>query len=67
MKMMKKRYNIMLNPAIVQRIDKWCELSGDSRSELINRLLYEFIIVNDLKDIVVPELEGQVDFSEVVF
>ena len=63
---MKQRYNVILNPAIVQRIDKWCEISGNSRSDLINKLLYAFIRENELEDLVIPELDGQLDISEVV-
>ena len=57
---------MILNPAVVQRIDKWCEVSGDSRSELINRLLYDFIKNYELDVVSAPELEGQVDVSEVI-
>lgn len=61
----KVRYNVNLNPAIVQRVDIYCDNNGCSRSELINRLLYEFVVINDLVDIPVPEIRGQLDLSEV--
>ena len=63
---MKQRYNIMLNPAIVAKIDYHANKLDMSRSDLINRILFdELSNYGDVPDLSDPELDGQVDFSEV--
>lgn len=65
--MPKQRYNIMLNPAIVAKIDYHAEQLDMTRSELINRILFdelrEFGDVPVLSD---PDPDDQIFFSEVV-
>jgi|GEM_PF-4290622 len=64
--MMKKRYNIMLNPAIVAKIDYHAEVLDMSRSDLINRILFdELLNYGDVPDQSDPELEGQQVIPEV--
>lgn len=45
---MKQRYNIMLNPKIVNSIDIICADNGLSRSEFINSILSDFLLDNGL-------------------
>ena len=40
---MKKRYNVMLSPALMWRVDGYAEKNNMSRSKLINDLLSDFI------------------------
>lgn len=64
---MKKRYNIMLNPAIVAKIDYHAEQLDMSRSDLINRILFdELLNYDDAPDLSDPELDDQILLSEVV-
>ena len=64
--MMKKRYNIMLNPAIVAKIDYHAEILDMSRSDLINRILFdELLNYGDVPDQSDPELAGQQVIPEV--
>ena len=66
-KNVKQRYNIMLNPAVVERIDHHAQELSMSRSEVINFILYDCVsnfegvpVASELK------LDGQVVFPEVV-
>ena len=62
---MKQRYNIMLNPAIVSKIDYHAEQLDMSRSELINRILFDEL--DSYGD--VPEekdIENQIIMPEVI-
>lgn len=45
---MKQRYNIMLNPKIVNSIDIICADNDLSRSEFINSILSDFLLDNGL-------------------
>jgi hypothetical protein len=64
---MKKRYNIMLNPAVVAKIDFHAEELDMSRSDLINRILFdELMNFGDVPDMSDPELEGQTVLPEVI-
>lgn len=64
--MMKKRYNIMLNPAIVAKIDYHAEILDMSRSDLINRILFdELLNYGDVPDQSDSELEDQITMQEV--
>ena len=63
---MKKRYNIMLNPSIVAKIDYHADKLELSRSDLINRILFdELSSFGDVPDLSDPELEGQTVIPEV--
>ena len=63
----KQRYNIMLNPAIVAKVDYHAEQLDMSRSDLINRILFdELREFGDTPDLSDPELEDQIHLSEVV-
>ena len=66
--MTKKRYNIVLNPAIVAKIDYHAEQLDMSRSDLINRILYDCL--RDFgdppdQDPEIRYLEGQQIIKEV--
>ena len=64
--MSKQRYNIMLNPAIVAKIDYHSEQLDISRSELINRILFDQLRdFGDPPDLSDPEVEGQTELYEV--
>lgn len=64
---MKRRYNLMLNPAIVAKIDYHAEQLELSRSDLINRILYDCLRdFGDVPDLSDPELEDQLKFNEVI-
>ena len=64
--MMKKRYNIMLNPSIVAKIDYHADKLELSRSDLINRILFdELSSFGDVPDLTDPELQDQIMLSEV--
>lgn len=63
---MKKRYNIMLNPAIVAKIDYHANELDISRSDLINRILFdELSNFGDVLDLSDPEIIDQIVLSEV--
>lgn len=65
--MTKQRYNIMLNPAVVAKIDLHAEELDMSRSDLINRILFdELMNFGDVLDLSDPELEGQTMLPEVI-
>lgn len=65
--MTKKRYNIMLNPAVVAKIDFHAEELDMSRSDLINRILFdELMNFGDVLDLSDPELDGQTVLPEVI-
>ena len=65
--MSKQRYNIMLNPAIVAKIDYHAEQLDMSRSDLINRILFdELSNFGDVPDLLDPEIDDQIILSEVV-
>lgn len=66
--MPKKRYNIMLNPAIVAKIDYHAEQLDTTRSELINRILYDELrdFGDSPDDVSIPEIDEQIILSEVV-
>ena len=64
---MKKRYNIMLNPAIVAKVDYHAEQLDMTRSELINRILFdELRDFGDAPDLSDPEIDDQIIMSEVI-
>lgn len=64
--MMKKRYNIMLNPAVVARVDNHANELGISRSDLINRILFdELLSFGDVPDLSDPEIRDQIIITEV--
>lgn len=44
----KERYNIILNPTIVSKIDNYCSRCNISRSSFINSILLDFILSHDL-------------------
>lgn len=57
----------MLNPAIVAKIDYHAEQLDMSRSDLINRILFdELLNYDDAPDLSDPELDDQILLSEVV-
>ena len=57
----------MLNPAIVAKVDYHAEQLDMSRSDLINRILFdELREFGDTPDLSDPELEDQIHLSEVV-
>ena len=65
--MPKQRYNIMLNPAIVSKIDYHAEELNMSRSDLINRILFDQLqSYGEVPDLSDPELDGQTVLPEVV-
>lgn len=43
---MKKRYNLMLSPAVIWRVDNYAECNGLSRSTAINNILAEFLVTS---------------------
>ena len=64
---MKQRYNVMLNPAIVAKIDYHADRLDMSRSDLINKILFdELMNFGDAPDLSDPELDDQILLSEVV-
>ena len=66
-KMIKQRYNIMLNPAIVSKIDHYANHLDMSRSELINKILFDTLRdFGDVPDLSDPEVEGQTELDEVI-
>lgn len=57
----------MLNPAIVSKIDYHAGQLGKSRSDLINYILYDCLKnFGDVPDLSDPEMEGQIEISEVM-
>ena len=65
--MTKQRYNIMLNPAVVAKIDFHAEELDMSRSDLINRILFdELMNFGDVPDLSDPELDGKTVLPEVI-
>lgn len=65
--MAKQRYNVMLNPAVVAKVDYHAEQLNMTRSELINRILFdELREFGDAPDLSDPELDDQILLSEVV-
>lgn len=63
---MKQRYNLMLNPGIVSKIDKYAASNELSRSDVINQLLFEFVFDRAISDDPDPELEDQITMTEVI-
>ena len=61
---MKKRYNVMLNPATLAKVDYFARENGLSRSEAINRILYDFCRTYNIV-VSVPVLEGQIEVEEI--
>ena len=65
--MIKKRYNVMLNPALVAKIDYHAEQLDMSRSDLINRIIFdELMNYGDIPEEKDPEVDDQIKISEVV-
>ena len=64
--MPKLRYNLMLNPAVVSRIDVYAEERDISRSEAINEILYDFCNDNDIYNYESDKILNQLEFSEDV-
>lgn len=63
---MKQRYNIMLNPAIISKLDYHAAQLDISRSSLINKILFDCLIeFGDIPDQSEPELEDQITMQEV--
>lgn len=64
--MRKQRYNIMLNPALVRKIDYHASKLDKTRSELINYILYDCLKdFGDVPDLSDQEIEDQIDIAEV--
>ena len=64
---LKQRYNIMLNPAIVAKIDYHAEQLDMSRSELINRILFdELDSYDDVPEDTDSDIEDPITMSEVI-
>ncbi len=57
----------MLNPAIVAKVDYHAEQLDMTRSELINRILFdELRDFGDAPDLSDPEIDDQIIMSEVI-
>ena len=62
----KQRYNVMLNPNIVNILDKIASDMFVSRSEIISKILYQYIIDNNLSlNSDHDEIIDQVCFEEI--
>ena len=65
--MIKKRYNVMLNPALVARIDYHAKQLDMSRSNLINQIVFdELMNYGDIPDEKDPEIDNQIKTSQLV-
>lgn len=64
--MIKQRYNIVMNPALMAKIDYHAVQLDMSRSELISRILFDTLRdFGDPPDLSDPKIEGQTELDEV--
>lgn len=63
--MTKKRYNVMLNPLMVWRLDVYAEQNGSTRSKLLNSMLSDWLL--DKYGAFDSSLRDQIDDDQMVF
>ena len=63
--MTKKRYNVMLNPVMVWRLDVYAEKNGSTRSKLLDNMISDWLLKQfGSFD---PSLREEIDEDQLVF